>query len=384
VKVSQRIADLPPYVFAGIERRIAEARSRGVDVINLGIGGPDLAPARAVVDALVASAQRSDTHAYPGYFGTPALRGAIAAYYRRRFGVAVDPEREVLPLLGSKEGLVNMTLAFVDAGDVVLAPDPGYPVYRASAILAGGSAYALPLTRAGGWLPDLGAIPADVLARATLLWLNYPQNPTGATAPLEYLAEAVAFCRAHDVVLCYDNAYGEITYDGYVAPSVLQVPGAMDVAVEFNSLSKMANMAGWRVGMAVGNAKALGALATVKTNVDSGMFTPVQAAAAVALAGDTGWEAERNRVYQRRRDVVLGWLPEAGLEADPPRGGLYVWARVPAGGDAEQWAIDALERCGVWLTPGTAFGACGAGYLRIALCAPEERLAEAGRRLSTL
>ncbi len=384
MKIAERIATLPPYVFAGIERRIAAARASGVDVINLGIGSPDLAPDPAVTEALVRSARRDDTHGYAGYFGTPALRGAIAGYYRARFGVELDADREILPLLGSKEGLVNITLAFVDAEDVVLAPDPGYPVYRMGALLAGGSFHALPLRPERGWLPDLSAVPGGILARATLLWLNYPNNPTGAVAPREFLAEAVAFCRHHDLLLCYDNAYCDITYDGYVAPSVMEVPGARDVAVEFNSLSKTYNMAGWRVGMAVGNAEALRALSTVKTNVDSGIFYPVQEAAVAALTGDAARTDERIRIYQRRRDQVLAWLPRAGLQAERPLGGLYVWARVPEAVEAERWAIDALERCGVWLTPGTAFGAHGQGYLRIALCTSEERLREAGERLSAL
>ncbi len=384
MRIADRVATLPPYVFATIEQRIAAARASGVDVISLGVGSPDLPPPPHIIEALCAAASRPDTHGYAGYFGTPALRGAIATYYARRFGVSLDPEREILPLLGSKEGLANMALAFVDPGDVVLAPDPGYPTYRMGAIMTGGAYHPLPLRKERGYLPDLDAVPGDVAKRATLLWLNYPNNPTGACASREFLAEAVAYCREHDIVLGYDNAYCDVTYEGYVAPSILEVPGAREVAVEFNSLSKTYNMAGWRVGMAVGNAQALRALATIKTNVDSGMFRAVQDAAATALLGDRDWLAERNRTYERRRDAVLEWLPAAGLAADKPLGGLYVWARTPAGVDAEAWAISALERTGVWLTPGTAFGPHGAGHLRISICVPEERLREAGKRLSAL
>ena len=384
MKIADRIAHLPPYVFASVERRIAAARARGVDVINLGIGNPDLAPPAAVTEALSRSAARDDTHGYAGYFGIAALRQAIAAYYRRRFRVELDSENEVLPLLGSKEGLANMALAFIDPGDVALTPDPGYPTYRMGALLAGGSAHPLPLRPENGFLPVLADIPGDVLARATLLWLNYPNNPTGAVVPRAFLVEAVDMCRAHDLLLCYDNAYCDLTYDGYVAGSVLELPGAKEVTVEFNSLSKTYNMAGWRVGMAVGNAEALRALSTVKTNVDSGIFRPIQDAAIAALTGDQDWLVERNRLYARRRDALLEWLPHAGLSANKPQGGLYVWASVLPGVDCERWAIDALERCGVWLTPGTAFGSRGQGYLRISICTSEERIREAGERLSTL
>jgi LL-diaminopimelate aminotransferase len=384
VHISDRVTTLPPYVFAGIEQRIAAARARGVDVISLGVGSPDLAPPPEIVRALSASAEREDTHGYAGYYGTPALRAAIAGYYARRFGVTLDATREILPLLGSKEGIAHMALAFVDPGDVVIAPDPGYPTYRMGAVMAGGAYYCLPLREERGYLPALDEVPADVARRATVLWLNYPNNPTGACATHEFLAEAVAYCRAHDIVLCYDNAYCDVTFEGYVAPSILEIPGAREVAVEFGSLSKTYNMAGWRVGMAVGNARAIEALATIKTNVDSGIFRPVQDAATAALAGDQSWLAERNRIYQHRRDIVLEWLPGAGLSAAKPLGGLYVWARTPDGVDAEAWAIEALERTGVWLTPGTAFGAQGAGHLRISICVPEERLREAGKRLSAL
>ncbi len=384
MKIANRVANLPPYVFATVEKRIAQEKAKGVDVISLGIGSPDLAPPQYILDALYQSAQRDDTHGYAGYYGTPGLRKAIAHYYAERFGVTLDPETEVRPLIGSKEGLANMAFAFVDPGDLVLAADPGYPTYSMGAIMAGGEAYSMPLEEESGWLPDFTAIPDEVADKATLMWLNYPNNPTGAAAPLEFLEEAVAYARAHDILICYDNPYCDLTFDGYVAPSILELPGAKDVTVEFNSLSKTYNMAGWRVGMVVGNAEAIKALTTLKTNIDSGIFRPLQDAAQVALTGDQSWLAERNMIYQRRRDIILGFLPKLGMSAIPPKGALYVWAKAPAGVDAEAFAVDVLERAGVWMTPGTAFGPHGAGYFRLSVCVPEERLREAGERLSKL
>ena len=384
MKVADRIKNLPPYVFATVEKRIAAQQAKGVDVISLGIGSPDLKPPQQIIDALCQSASRDDTHGYAGYYGTPALRKAIAGYYERRFGVTLDPNTEVRPLIGSKEGLANMAFAFVDPGDLVLASDPGYPTYRMGALMAGGDHYPMPLLEENDYLVDFDRIPNDIADKATLMWLNYPNNPTGAGAPMAFLRKAVDYCREHDLVLCYDNPYCDLTFDGYVAPSVLEVPGAKDVAVEFNSLSKTYNMAGWRIGMAVGNAKAIQALSVIKTNIDSGIFLPIQEAATVALNGDQSWIAERNMVYQRRRNIVMEWLPKVGLTAQPPKGALYVWAKLPEGGDCEAWATGMFEKAGVWLTPGTAYGECGKGYLRISLCTPEERLAEAGERLSNV
>ncbi|MHB1295591.1 MAG: LL-diaminopimelate aminotransferase [Anaerolineae bacterium] len=381
MKIADRVADLPPYVFATVEKRIAAQQAKGEDVINLGIGSPDLAPPKFVVDALYQSAQRPDTHGYAGYYGTPGLRKAMAGYYARRFGVELDPNTEVRPLIGSKEGLANMALAFIDPGDLALVPDPGYPTYSMGALMAGGDYYALPMLEENDYLLDLDAVSPEVASRATLLWLNYPNNPTGAPAPLSFLQKAVDFCRHYDIVLCYDNPYSDLTFDGYVAPSVLEIPGAKDVAVEFNSLSKTYNLAGWRVGMAVGNAEAINALTTIKTNIDSGIFRPIQDAAAVALTGDQSWLAERNLIYQRRRDVILEWLPRLGMSANPPKGALYVWAKVPAGVGSDAYALEMLQKASVWLTPGTAFGRHGEGYLRISMCVPEERLREAGERL---
>lgn len=384
MKIADRVANLPTYVFAAVEKQIAAQRAKSVDVINLGIGSPDLAPPKFIVDELYHSALRSDTHGYAGYYGTPALREAIATYYARRFGVELDPETEIRPLIGSKEGLANMALAFIDSDDLALASDPGYPTYRMGALMAGGGYYSVPLREENGFLVDFEEIPADVAARSTILWLNYPNNPTGATAPKAFLERAIQFAREHDILICYDNPYCDLTFDGYMAPSILELAGARDVAIEFNSLSKTYNMAGWRVGMAVGNAEAIRALTRIKTNVDSGIFRPIQDAAAAALTGDQSWIPGRNLIYQGRRDVILEWLPRIGMSAQPPKGGLYIWAKVAEGVNCDQFAREMLEKAGVWLTPGTAFGRHGDGYMRISLCVREERLREAGERLSAV
>lgn len=384
MRIANRIANLPAYVFAEAARIIAAMKARGVDVIDLGMGSPDLAPPDWIIDKLYRTAQNPAKHGYAGYSGLPVLRQATATYYQRRFGVELDPDREVVILIGSKEGIFNVALACIDAGDVALVPDPGYPTYMQSVAMAGGEVVLMPLRAERGFMPDLKAIPQGALRRAKLMWLNYPNNPTAAAPTIEFLAEAVAFAREHDLLLCYDNPYCDITFDGYVAPSILQVPGAKDVALEFNSLSKTYNMAGWRVGMAVGGARAVEALARVKTNIDSGIFAPIQEAGAAALTGDQSWLGARNAIYQGRRDVVLDFLPAVGMQAKKPLSTLYVWAQVPAGETSAAFAKRILEGTGVWLTPGTAFGAGGEGYVRIALTHPEARLREAGERLRRL
>ncbi len=384
MRIARRISDLPPYVFAEAGKRLDELRRQGVDVIDLGMGSPDLPPPRRIIDALYESALKSGNHGYAGYYGLSTLRRAIADYYQRRFGVALDPEREVTVLIGSKEGLFNVSLAFLDSGDVALIPDPAYPTYSSGTHMAGGVRYPLPLREENGFLPDFESVPADVAEAAKILWLNYPNNPTGAVADPEVLSRAVNWAQRHNLLLCYDNPYCDLTFDGYCAPSVLQIPGARSVALEFNSLSKTYSMAGWRVGMAVGNVEAVQALARVKTNIDSGIFKPIQEAAVAALTGDQTWLAERNAVYQRRRDAVLEFLPRIGLTARAPKGALYVWARLPKAQmcNTTEYCVRALEQTGVWLTPGSAYGENGEGYIRIALTLPEDRLRAAGERLS--
>lgn len=384
MKVATRLESLPAYVFASLGERLKELASRGVDIIRLDIGSPDLPPPDNITEVLYRSAQKASNHGYGGYYGTPELRRAMASYYEQRFDLSLSPDKEVVPLIGSKEGIANVALAFVDPGDTVLVPDPGYPTYSMGAFLAGGRPYCFPLTAESGFLPDLAAIPADVASIAKMLWLNYPNNPTGAIAPLEFFEEVVAFARRYDLLVCHDNPYCDVTFDGYDAPSLLQVPGAKDVALEFNSLSKTYNMAGWRVGMAVGNPVAVAALARVKTNIDSGLFRAIQDAAVLALTGDQGWLVERNEIYRERRDLIMEALPELGMEAETPQASLYIWARVPRGYTSAGLATRVLDEAGISITPGTAFGQQGEGYVRISLGADTNRIREALERLKKL
>ncbi len=395
MKRARRLVGLPPYPFARWARRVDSACQGGADVIRLDIGNPDLEPPADVVEALCAAARRSDSHGYSGYRGIPALRQSIADYYERRFGVTLDPDSQVVPLIGSKEGIVNLALAILDPGDLALVPDPAYAPYAMGAALAGAEAYHFPLRAENGFLPDLERIAGEAADRASLLWLNYPNNPTGATADLAFFERAVDYARERDLLLCHDAPYSDVAYDGYVAPSVLQVPGAADVTVEFNSLSKTANMAGWRVGMAVGNTAALDALAQVKSNVDSGHFRPVQEAALKALVLDESWLTERNEVYRERLGIVVDALCELGFDAAIPRATLYVWAQVPdhlpdperdeadvpAASSGERFALSLLQRTGVAVAPGSFFGAEGQEYIRVSVTAATDRVLEAVRRL---
>jgi len=382
MKPANRIVNLPPYPFARLGRRIAEFKAQGMDVIRLDIGSPDLPPPQPIINALCRSAHDPHHHGYAGYYGIPALRQAMAAYYQRRFGVTLDPDNEVVPLIGSKEGIVNIALAYLDPGDVALVPDPGYAPYTMGAYLASGRVETFPLLAERNYLPDLDAIPADLADRAKLIWLNYPNNPTGATATLEFFAEVVAFAHEHDLLICHDAPYCDLTHHGYVAHSIVQVEGAGEVAIEFNSLSKMYNMAGWRVGMAVGNQQALEGLARVKTNIDSGIFRAIQDAAVEALTGDQSWLPERNAIYQERRDIILAGLAAVGIHARKPEASLYVWAPVPEGYTSDDFATRLLEEKGVSVAPGTVFGAHGEGYMRVSLGAATERIREAMERLA--
>jgi LL-diaminopimelate aminotransferase len=378
---AQRLDNFPPYVFASLGRRIAEMRGAGIDVIRLDIGSPDLPPAPFILDELSRAAHQPDQHGYGGYSGQPSLRRAMVAYYRERFDVNVDPDTQVLPLIGSKEGIVNLALAFVNPGDIVLVPDPGYPAYSGGARLAGGEMVALPLLAENDFLPDLDAVPEDVADRVKLLWLNYPNNPTSAVATLEFFEKAVAFARAHDILLCHDAPYVDVTFGGYRAPSLLQVPNAHKIAVEFNSLSKTYNMAGWRVGMAVGNQDALAALGRLKSNVDSGLFLAIQSAAAAALTSDQSWLTERNAIYQQRRDMVLKGVTAAGLTARNSQATLYVWARIPQDLTSFEFTDQLLNQQAVSVAPGSAFGLYGEGYVRISLGQATERIQQAMERL---
>ncbi|HEY7973788.1 MAG TPA: LL-diaminopimelate aminotransferase [Ktedonobacterales bacterium] len=383
MELSQRLRSLPPYHFAAYNRKIAELRASGVDIINLSIGDPDLPTPPEVLAALTESAQDPINQRYPEYEGMLALREAFAAWFQRRFGVALDPRRQMTTLIGSKEGLAHLPMAVMDAGDIALMPNPAYPVYPTAVALAGGVCYDLPLDAEHGWLPNLSAIPADILARAKTLWLNYPNNPTGAGAPLTFFEEAVAFARKHDLLLIHDMAYAEVRFDGARPASVLQVPGASDVAVEFHSFSKAYNMAGFRLGMMVGNALACEGLTRLKSNIDTGIFRPLQIAAIRALALPESWLAERNAIYQRRRDTLLAALRDLGLRVETPEAGLYLWPQTPHGETSAEFALRMLDHAAVALTPGTNFGSQGEGYLRITLTAPDARIAEAATRLRT-
>lgn len=384
MNVADRIDSLPPYVFAKLGNRIRELVATGKDVIRLDIGSPDLPPPDSLIEIMYTSARNPGHHGYAGYYGTPELRRAIATYYERRFGVTLDPGKEVVPLIGSKEGIANVALAFVDPGQYVLVPDPGYPTYTLGTRLAGGVPYRVPLLAENGFLPDLEAIPEEAARAAKILWLNYPNNPTGATAPLSFFEQAVAFARRYDLLICHDNPYCDVTFDGYVAPSLLQVPGAKEVSLEFNSLSKSYNMAGWRVGMALGSAKAVEALARTKTNIDSGIFRPLQDTAVEALTGDQSWLAERNEIYRQRRDLILEALAEMGAPASKPRASLYVWAKTPAGVGSVALADRLLEEAGVSVAPGTVFGTQGEGWFRISLGMDTDRIREAMERIRQL
>jgi LL-diaminopimelate aminotransferase len=378
-----RLHALPPYPFALLNQRVRELNQQGFDVIGLDIGSPDMPPPDCVIDELYRSAQQPDHHGYAGYKGTPEFRAAVAEYYQRRFGVKLDPEKQVLPLLGSKEGIVNLSLAYLDRGDVALVPDVGYPAYSMGALLANAEVYWLPIREELAYLPDVDTIPLDVLKRAKLVWINYPNNPTGATAERDFYQRMVDFCARHDVLLASDNPYCEVTYDGYTAGSALQADGALDCAVEFISFSKSHNMASWRLGAAVGNVEAIKTLLTVKSNVDSGHFQAIYDAGIMAFDEvPQAWINERNRIYQRRRDRILEALPYIGLSAHKPKGSLYVWGRVQdSAHDGAWYAEEALMKAHVSVAPGAIYGPGGAEYVRFSVGVPDDRLETALERL---
>ena len=375
MRTASRLDRLPPYMFAELDRRIEEKRAAGVDVISLGVGDPDTPTPDHVVEALREAAGDPATHRYPSYFGMPELRRAIAGHYRDRFGVELDPDTEVQPLIGSKEGLAHLPIAFVDPGDETLVPDPGYPVYASSTSLAGGTPIGFPISADRGFLPDLDALP--VSERTRILWLNYPSNPTAAVADLDVFERAVALGREHDLLVVHDAAYSEMTVEGYVAPSILEVPGAMEVALEFGSISKTHNMTGWRVGWAVGSREAVGALAQVKTNIDSGIFDAVQRAAIAAITGPQDHLDRLRAMYQKRRDVVIATLNDLGWELEPPRGSFYVWFPTRDRMSSAEFCDLVLERTGVVISPGSGYGAGGEGFARISLTVADDRLQEA-------
>lgn len=378
---ADRLSSLPPYLFARIDAMKAEKARSGADIIDLGVGDPDLPTPPHVVEALCAAARNPANHHYPSYAGMPAFREAVAGWYGRRFGVDLDPGTEVLALMGSKDGIAHVPEAFVNPGDVVLAPSPGYPVYRTSTLFAEGVLHELPLAAENGFLPDLDTVPADVARRAKLLFVNYPNNPTSAVAPPSFYDEVVGFAREHDIVVVSDNAYSEIAYDGYRAPSFLETDGAVEIGVEMHSLSKTYNMTGWRIGMAVGNPSILSGLGRVKTNVDSGVFDAVQHAGIAALSGPQDCVAAACKVYEERRDVLVRGLRSLGYDIAAPKATFYVWLPVE---DSMAFAARLLDEAAIVATPGVGFGPHGEGYVRFALTRPVERIEEALSRMEAL
>ena len=381
MKPSSRLDRIPPYLFSELERKIAAKKEQGVDVISLGIGDPDTPSADVTVDALKQAAADPGTHQYPSNRGRPEFREAVASFYERRFGVTLDPATEIVPALGAKECVFNLNLAFLDVDDLALAADPGYPVYTGGPLLVGAKPELMPLLPERGFAPDLGAIESGARARARLMYLNYPNNPTGAVVPDGLFEEAVAFGGANDILVVHDASYTETTFDGYVAPSFLATAGAKDVGVEVFSLSKGYNMTGWRAAAIVGNADAIEAYWRLKTNIDSGMFDAVQLAAAATLEHGDGFARELSAVYQRRRDLVCDALREIGVDVTPPKGTIYIWAPVPDGYDSASYAEHVLEESGVVVSPGGAYGPNGEGFFRISLTVDDDRLAEAVERL---
>jgi len=383
---SSRLDLIPPYMFAELERKVREKRAAGVDVISLGIGDPDTPTYAPIVAAMREAVADPSTHQYPSNRGRQEFREAVAAFYARRFGVELDPETEVMPAIGAKECIFNLNLAFLDAGDVALASDPGYPVYTGGPLLAGGEPVLLPLQPERGFAPDLEAVSSDARERARLMYLNYPNNPTGAIVPDGLFEQVVAFAGQNEILAVHDNAYSETTFDGYVAPSFLQTRGAKEVGVEVFSLSKGYNMTGWRCAAIVGNAEAIAHYWHLKSNIDSGNFEAVQLAGAAALAPEVDdYKREMNAVYQRRRDLVCEALAQAGVEVTPPKGTIYIWAPIPAGFDSSAaYCEHVLEQAAVVISPGGAYGASGEGYFRISLTTPDERLLEAVERIRQL
>lgn len=381
MRLSQLVNSLPPYHFADAKKKIAERRAAGVDVISLSMGDPDLPAPQPVLDRLSETLQNPTNHRYPEYRGMRALHEAFATWFQRRFGVELIPEVEMLPLLGSKEGLVYLGAALLNAGDIALTGDPYYPAYLTAATNVGAQPYLLPLLEKNDYLPDLESIPAEVLRRARLLWLNYPNNPTAACAGRAFFEQALEFARKHDLVIVHDMAYAEVYFDDFRPQSILQIPGAKEVAVELHSLSKTYNMAGFRAGMLVGNAQLVDAVGRLKSNIDSGMFRPIQYAAIAALELPDSWIQERNAIYRRRRDLLVEGCNAIGMRARRTQAGLYIWAAVPEGFTSRDFAAWLFDQTGVFLTPGSNFGQAGEGYVRISMTEPQERIEAALARM---
>lgn len=381
MKKTNRILNIPKYLFAEIDKKKADAVKRGVDIIDLSIGDPDQPTPKYIIDSMKNALDDTSTHNYPPYEGTKEFRTAVADWYKKRFGVILNPDTEVMSLIGSKEGIAHSLFALLDPGDVSLIPDPAYPVYKMCTLLAGATPYYMPLTKENNFIPDLKAIPADTAKKAKLMFINYPNNPTGAIAPDNFLEEAVEFCKKSDIVLCSDLAYSEIAFEGYRPKSILEFKGAKDIAIEFHSLSKTYNMTGWRIGMAVGNAEVMKALAIVKTNIDSGAFKAIQKAAITALKGSDEFTKDMNKVYENRMKTLINGLNSLGWKLPFTKATFYVWVPVPKGFTSEKFCAEVLEKCGVLIVPGSGYGASGEGYARICITADEKRIKEAVERM---
>lgn len=383
MKLANRIEKLPPYLFVEISKKILEKKAKGLDVITFGIGDPDIPTPKHIIDRLCEAAKDPINHRYPESAGLPELRRAIAEWYKRRFGVSLDAETEVIPPIGAKEGIGHIALCLIDPGDIALVPDPGYPVYSIGTMFAGGESYYLPLYEENSFLPDLDAIPEDIAYKAKVLWINYPNNPTSAIADIEFFNKVVAFAKKYDIVVCHDAPYTEVFFDGYRPISFMQAEGARDIGMEFHSLSKGYNMTGWRIGMAVGNATIIDALSRVKSNLDSGIPQAIQHAAIEALLGPQDCIDTNNAIYQQRRDKVIGVLTKIGLHANPPKASLYVWVKIPDGYTSIEFAEKMLDEALIVVTPGIGYGQHGEGYIRISLTTPDDRLDEGLARLES-
>ncbi len=384
MKFAERVENLPPYLFVGISRAIAKKKEQGIDVISFGIGDPDMHTPQPVLDALYDGAKNPANHRYPESEGLPEFRARAAKFYKDRFDVHIDPETEVINLIGAKEGIAHAALCFIDPGDISISPDPAYPVYEIGTMFAGGTTHFATLKEEKDYLVDFGEIPTDIAKKAKTLWINYPNNPTGAIAPMSFFQEAVQYCKEYDIALLHDAAYTEVTYDGYVAPSVLQVDGAMEIAMEFHSLSKTANMTGWRVGFAAGNRDMVNALMRVKSNIDSGLSQANQEMGIAALNLPSSWLDKNNEVYQKRRDKVVATLNEIGVPAVAPKGALYIWTPIPDGYTSAAFAQKLLDDADVVVTPGNGYGPGGEGYIRLSLTIPDDQIDEGLRRLAKI
>jgi LL-diaminopimelate aminotransferase len=384
IEKAERLKRLPPYLFKELDRQKAQVRAKGVDVIDLGVGDPDLPTPSHIVEALKRAAENPANHRYPSYSGMDDFNATVAKWYKKRFHVNVDPASEVVTLIGSKEGIAHIPLAFIESGDMALVPSPCYPVYHIGTRFAGGEPYFMDLRKENGFLPDLASIPSEVARRAKIMFINYPNNPTAAVATKEFFESVVAFAEKFNIIVCHDAAYSEMAYDGFKPMSFLEVNGAKAVGIEFHSLSKTYNMTGWRIGFAVGRAEVINGLGQVKSNIDSGAFQAVQVAGIAALEGDQACVAEMQQVYQKRRDILVDGLTSIGLSVERPRATFYLWIEVPEGFSSAQFSSRLLTEAGIVTTPGNGFGDAGEGYIRMALTVGSERMREAVERMRSI